>query len=358
MTPFVETFYNRQLLPPWVSEGCTNYGFVVRVAEGNVRGYLDTFLNGEYPERAPYYYAPLTGPQFGVLSVAFHPKVSSCFPGRPPGWDTVSHTEVYWTFPVRRWKITPDNLLVEPKVVWVQPFSMDSSPTLVFGSREIWGGDMVVAAIEHEHEPLPGRRARPLHVDVAFDGFRKFAPESKSERLGCFHVVIDEDASIEMADALAANQDMAQLAAILGSSGVFAGRAAPSAESDAVKGSELNNLKQFRSADNMEMATYRAIVASRTWHTEVDNLAFYAAGKARVDVFWSASMAEILVSLFDIDGRSIRIDAQAEHGGLSGPDAKGIDWNLPRASLPVEIAYSFTSNARFEVVETLHTYGG
>lgn len=358
MTPFVDTFYNRQLLPPWESKGCTIYGFVIRVADANIRGYLDTFLNGQYPERAPYYYAPLTGPQFGVLNVGFHPRVSSCFGDRPPGWDTVSHTQVYWAFPVRRWRITPDNLLTEPKIVWVQPFSMDDNPALVFGSREIWGGDVVVATIVHEHEPRPGRPVRPLHLDVAFDGFRKFAPESKSERLACFHAVIDRDSRIEMADALAANQDMAQLAAILSGSGMFVGQAPPSADSDAVKGSELNNLKQFRSADNMELATYRAIVSSRTWHTEVDNLTFYAAGKARVDVFWSDSMAEILSNLFDIDGKAIAVDTQAEHGGVAGPDENGIHWDLPRAPLPVEVAYSYTSNATFKVEETLHTYGG
>ena len=357
MTPFVDAYFNRQLLPPWISEGARHYGFVVRVPEGCVRGYLDTYLNGTYPERAPFYYAPLSSPngsQFGLFNVAIHPKVSSQAAHEAPGWDTVRHTEVYWTVPVCRWNITPDNLLTDPKTVWVQPFCVDDNPTLVFGSREIWGGDIVVGTIT----PDPyASRDDGLHLDVALDGFRVFNPSSQPERLACFHAVIDGGARIELEQALAINPDMAPLASLLQGSGMFAGQAA-AADSDAVKGAELNNLKQFRDADDMRLATYRAIVESRSWHSNINNLQFYAPGKARVDVFWSASMAEILSNLFDIDGKDLRNEALADHAGPAIPDENHIFWNLPRAALQVELAYSFTSDIKFKVVETLHTYGG
>ena len=355
MTNFVESFFSKQLLPPWKSEGCTMWGFVVRVEDVCIQRYLDNYLNGEYPDRAPYRYSLLSGPQFGLFNVAFHPKVYSAFPGNPIGWDTVSHTEIYWTFPVRRHRITPDNLLVEPRAIWVQPFAFDDNPMVVFGSREIWGSDSVVADIIRE-EGLP---TGALHVDVAVQGFRHFSPSSVMQPLACVHMAVDPDATIDGTEALAANTELANLATLLMHSGVFAGQTtAPPPGSDAKEGVELNNLKQFRSVENWGEAVYRAIVASRTSHTEVDNVTFYRPGKVHVDLLWSDSMAETLQDLFGVDGSSLQAEFAPEHVDLLNPDENGVYWNLPRASLIVELAYSFTSNVSFEAVETLYTYGG
>ncbi len=274
MTAFIESFFSKQLLPPWKSEGCKIWGFVVRVDNKCFQNYLDNYLNGAYPDQAPYRYSLLPGQQFGLFNVAFHPKVYSAFPGNPIGWDTVSHTEIYWTFPVRRHRITPDNLLVEPRTVWVQPFAFDDNPMVVFGSREIWGSDSVVANIIRQDLP-PGQ----LHVDVAVQGFRHFSPSSVMQPLACVHFAVDPDATIDGTEALAANSELSNLAALLWQSGLFVGQTTAPPGSDAEEGVELDNLKQFRAVDNWGEAVYRAIVASRTSHTEVDNVTFYRPGR-------------------------------------------------------------------------------
>ena len=66
----------------------------------------------------------------------------------PP--DTLEFCEVHWSFPVQRHKVTADNLLRDPEVVWVQPFSFCDCSTAVFSSREIWGANTLWAEIVHE----------------------------------------------------------------------------------------------------------------------------------------------------------------------------------------------------------------
>src|SRR5580693_8940587 len=145
MTAFVESFATRQLLPPWFSKDCKTWGFAVRVGEANMQGYLDSYFNGTYPDRAPYDYAPPKGPQFGLITVNQHANISSRFSGATesdisgqfsslPESDTLSYCEVYWTFPAHRRRIRPDNLSVDPQLVWVQPFSFCDNSTVVFAS--------------------------------------------------------------------------------------------------------------------------------------------------------------------------------------------------------------------------------
>jgi hypothetical protein len=51
---------------------------------------------------------------------------SSCCDGRG-GRDTTSHTELTWTFPALRYSVSPDNLLVDPLQVWIEPFAFDDN---------------------------------------------------------------------------------------------------------------------------------------------------------------------------------------------------------------------------------------
>ena len=69
-------------------------------------------------------------------------------------------------------------------------------------------------------------------------------------------------------------------------------------------------------------------------------------------------MAETLQDLFGVDGSSLQAESAPEHVDVAVPDENGVYWDLPRAPLIVELAYSFTSNVSFEAVETLYTYGG
>ncbi|HLY55776.1 MAG TPA: hypothetical protein VKS60_09485, partial [Stellaceae bacterium] len=91
MNPFVESFATHQLLPPWVAIGGRSWSFVVRTEERHVRAYLETYFNGGYPDRAPFFYAPMPDPQLGLLVAAQRPNVSSQYPGQPVGWDTISY---------------------------------------------------------------------------------------------------------------------------------------------------------------------------------------------------------------------------------------------------------------------------
>ena len=64
--------YLSQLLPPWVAEGATSWGFVIRMDERRIRQYLDDYFNGPFPDYAPFYYTPVPDAHYGLLSaVAF-----------------------------------------------------------------------------------------------------------------------------------------------------------------------------------------------------------------------------------------------------------------------------------------------
>ena len=362
MTKFIESFATHQLLPPWVSQGARTWGFVVRITEDCVRSYLDRYFNGGGEDRAPFDYSPLPGPQFGMVGVALHPNISSRFPGRPAGWDMLSQTEVYWTYPVLRRAITKGNLLVDPRIVWVEPFEFSDNASAVFSSREIWGTDIEYATVVRELASDPNQ----LHVDVAIDAIKKFSPRSNSQLLACMHIRTGGLSQVGLADLLKGNPDLEGLAGILSASGVFAGQGPPApVKSGAPTGVELNNLKQFRDCENMAQAIYRAIVASRSSHTDIDNIVIYDAAKVEVDFMWSDSIGEMLTTVLGVEAllvdgkRPTAKGAPTGHGGReASDDPHAIDWELQRVPIKVELAFAFSSNVEFEVLSTLHTYAG
>jgi hypothetical protein len=356
MKPFIESFATHQLLPPWVAKGGRTWSFVVRTEVHNTRQYLDQYFNGAYPDRAPFLYEPMPGQQFGLLVAAHRPDVSSQYPGRPPGWDTIGYWEIYWTYPVYRYRVTPDNLLVDRKVVWVQPFSFGDNASAVFSSREIWGTDMTMATVAAE-ENLPPEH---LHLDVIIEGIKHFAPRSRSEQLAFIHMKTGRTTASKDPDELIQSlrrehPHLAEFVTLLRGSGEFAGR--PDETRPEAPSVELDNLKQFRDCYNMEKAIYRAIVASRTLHSAIDGLVFYDGADVELDFMWSDSVEEMLKMLFVTEGRT-KPGPPGDHRDGAKRGAHRADWDMCRLSMPVEFGFSYTSNVIFEVIDTIHTYGG
>ncbi len=360
MTEFIDSFSTQQLLPPWEAVGAQTWGFAIRMHRGRLEAYLEKYFNSGYPDQAPFRYAPLPGPQFALLMACYFPSIASNNPttqsrlGAKTSWDHVTHTEVYLAVPVIRHAVTEHNLLVDPKVVWVQPFVCSDNASVVFASREIWGVDMTLATIMRE-EALPGGQ---LHLDTAFLGIRTFNPRSVNQLLACLHIATGAMGEVELDQVLKHNSDLEELVKLLSQSGVFAGSATDGATtSDSPQGIELNDLKQFRDAYNMAAAIYRAIVASRTAHTGIRDIAFYDPAAVEIDFMWSDSIAETLASLFDIHGPN-HSGPPAAHLHAPPPTSTAeVDWRLDRASIPCELAFAFTSDVTFEVLRTLYTYG-
>ena len=361
MTDFLETFATHQVLPPWRSAGVTTWAFVIRLDPKLIQAHLDRYFNGAYPDRAPLYYSPLSDTPFGLLVVAFHPLLWSEFPGNPPGWDSVSVTEVYLGIPVERRPISPDNIVIdEPTVVWVQPFMFGDNASVVFGSREIWGTDMEYAVIVRD-EQTAGR----LHLDVAIEAIKTFSPRSVSELLSCLHVRTNGYSDQSVDKLLAAAPELGRFLTLLATLGVFSQNDPAPEDPDAVAGkAEINNLKQFRDVFNMQAAIYRAIVASQTSHVNVQDVRFFDCDQVEIAFMWSDSIGELLRDIFGAAGPS-DIGPPKEHAGQPSPhkslplagEAADIDWNLGSLSLKAELGFEMRSDVHFKVLSTLYTYG-
>jgi hypothetical protein len=385
MTEFVESFATQQLLPPWEAENVQTWGFVIRVTERRIAEYLDAYFNGAYPDYAPFYYTPVPGAHYGLLSAVALQKVASVnkrtasrLGDTGVAWDHLRHTEVYLLFPALRHARTPDNLLTgEPTLVWVEPFIFSDNDSVVFSSREIWGSDMYLGSIARE----PGAAAHHLHLDLGMIGIKTFNPRSMSELLSVLHIKTGGDSPVGLSEILEAMPQLKRFVAILGGSGAFAGGPPEGVDPRPYAGGEeLNNLKQFRDCYDMGAAIYRAIVASKTTHSEVDNIVLFDAAKVEIAFMWSDSIGDLLTALLDAS-RPNEAGPPPDHfdDAQKGPQTPAtrayvgpppehfpmplqvgpgeMDWKMDRLAVPAEFAFSFTSKARFEVVGTLHTYG-
>jgi hypothetical protein len=393
MTKFIESFATQQLLPPWEAEDVQTWGFVVPIAERQMSDYLDAYFNGAYPDEAPYYYAPVPGAHFGLLSAVHFGKVASLnkhtasrlnrsLPRgsrkKPVAWDHLEHTEVYVIFPALRYPRSADNLLTgEPTLVWVEPFVFSDNDSVVFSSREIWGSDAYLGIIPQRPE---GLGAHQLHLDLGMMGFRLFNPRSTSELISVLHIHAYDDSPAGLEEILKEKPYLLKFISILAGSGAFADGLPPGIPpSPYAGGTELNNLKQFRDCFDMSAAIYRAIVASKTTHSQVKDIVLLDASKVDISFMWSDSIADLLRSLFDVDagfnGAPPDDHLEASRQGpftfpkptwvgpppdqFSAPPITpyAMDWAMPRIVLKAEFAFSFGSKARFEVTETIHTYG-
>ena len=346
MTAFVESFATQQLLPPWISKGAQSWMFAVAFDAARATAYLNSYFNGFYPDRAPFEYSPIPGPQYGLLCATYHPDIS-CL--KHAHWDTHSHTEVYWSYPVLRRTITEDHLLVEPTVVWVEPFMLDDNPSIVFSSREIWGSDATLATVVRKMGPAPNQ----FHLDVGLNAVRKYSPRSVYKPLAVLHIKAEGGQRItDVAQFGQSRPDLAQLVNILGASAQFAGGQTGGPPGGVL----LNNLKQIRDAYDLRAAIYRAIVESHSTRTDVDNLVVYEGAEVELDFMWSDSLAETLTEMFGIKAPTAA-GPPSDHSAKGRVGAGHMAWDLDRAHLPVVFGFSFTSNVTYEVVRTLHTYG-
>lgn len=352
MSAFIDYASTKQLLPPWVSKGARNWAFVIEVPRQCIQDYLDTHFNAPGPDTAPWYWQPMAERCYGVLLVSDHQDFSSEFFGTP-GWNRLKHREVFWFFPAHRYRRSPDNLLLgEPDIVWIQPFALDDNSYVMFSSREIWGCEKDMATILVNEGQTPG----DFHLDMGIQGCKTFDPRSISHRIGALHIrMTPPDQPYDWKNVF----ETPELAALTGDflGGVMAATSEPGTGKP-LGGNvlEIDTLKQFRDVFDLRYAAYRAIVSSRVTHTEISDPRFYPGEAVSIDFMWSDSLAERFVRLFGLTpppegtghGHPLEIPAV---------DASGIDWDMPRVRAKVEFAAAFTSDSRFDVLETLHTYG-
>lgn len=352
MTAFIESFSTEQLLPPWLSRDMRMWSFVIAVDRQLIEAHLKMRFNDPAPDQAPYFYTPLPGKAYGLLCVAKHDTFSSIYEKRV-GPDTVSHTELYWTFPVMRYRVNADNLLCDPQQVWIQPFAFDNSSYVMFSAREIWGTEMEMAAVRMKE----GRTPDELRIDMAIEGMAKFDPKARSQSIGCMRMGLKPAASqTDLGALLASDEDLNAFVDILMGAGIFSGGfddAAPGR----VAGLEVNTLRQFRDVFNMDLAAYRDIVASRIRHANVRDLAVYSGEDTVVEFLWSDSMRETLQAMFGPRVRYRHSELADKPPNLGAPGTPPTNWDLDHMPIEVALVISYTADARFDIIRTLHTYG-
>lgn len=343
MTRFVDNFSTDHLLPPWISKGARNWVFVIDVGKRCLESYLNSHFNcGE-----PYFYAACDQP-YGVLRITEHDEFSS---GNPKNVHerTLQKIDVNWAYPVRRWKVSPDNFHYNLETVWVEPLAFVDNSYTMFSSREIWGTEADMARISVEEHKHSSR----LHIDVAMEGIRKFSPKSKSHTLGIMHVEMDSEDCTDLETEEAKHPQLKEFVDLLFKSVRLEGQPL-----DINRHGELNTLKQFRDVFNMREAVYRAIIASHTDHTDVKNLKFHDGSTVALDFMWSDTMKEALTNQFGLECKNPDRHKPVGHpGGSEKIDGVQVDWNLPRMTKEVVLAASFTSDIRYEITDTLYTYG-
>ena len=351
MTKFVESFATRQLLP-WVSKACKTWGFAVSVENANIQGYLDNYFNNKYPDCSPYRYEPFPEPLFGFITVRQHEDVFSNVRGQEE--DTLSYKEAYWTFPALRYLLTGGEPSPNPETIWVQPFSVCDNPLVMFGSREIWGADVMLSEIINDDTLSMNR----LHLDVAVDGFRKFEPKARGERLATMHIQMADGVALDEGGLGAYNQRLVNFMSVV-NRGPSPELATPSifVPGGTTDVSIQNYVKQIRDIRNWDNAIYRAIVASKMTHA-VTSLAFYPGERVELDLMWSATVKQLYTGLLGIKEADAVDGPPLDHAAGAGVrGSPKIHWDLKLTRMPVQLAYSFISDLTFEVTDTLYTYG-
>lgn len=371
MTDFVESFTTQQLLPPWHSHDAETWMFLIHVHPDLMADYLDRHFNDGGPDVAPYYYEPWSDPCFGFLQVVDHPRFSSEHaqpdhesfvhdheahprPDDCQHWDTVSHAEVFFSFPARRYRRTEDNLLVEPKLVWIQPFYFDSSSYVMFSSREIWGSEKEMAKIQINQ----GKVLNDLHIDVSIEGFETFNPHSVAKSIGAIHLRMDEKAKrTTLAEVRDKNSHLAKIIKSLD------GHLPPEWTDEkpvrtlSLPEFQINTLKQYRDVFDMHDAVYRAIIASQVEHSDIREMSVFHGDHVKVDFMWSDSMKEQYERLFGMSAP--KKNSRRGHRGKGLRNDEGdTDWDLHHIPMKVHLAIFFKSDAFFDVLGTLYTYGG
>lgn len=349
MTVFLESFATDQLLPPWRSLGMRMWQFVIAVDRKLIAAYLDTRFNAAAPDRAPFHYTPLPGKTYGLLCVARHAHFSSCCDGRT-GRDTTSHTELTWTFPALRYRVSEDNLLVDPLQVWIEPFAFDDNSYVMFSAREIFGTEMDMAVIRMEEGESPA----DLRIDMAIEGMAKFDPQARSQSIGCMRMgLLPGTSKAELLSLRKDDDDLDAFVDNLLADGIFTGSTA----TDTRTGMEVNTLRQFRDVFDMDLAAYRAIVSSTTQHSNIHDLAFFSGADTVVEFLCSDSLEETIHAMFGARPHNETSLLETPPPLLNAPGTPDTNWDLKYMPIEVAMVISFTADAHFQIERTLHTYG-
>ena len=388
MTKFIDSYATSQLLPPWESTDSTCWCFAIPLPHGSVKAYLDKYFNiHRRTDSEQYFFDELNiKRQYGLIVVCEQPKIRSKAKGRRHR--VAGHTEVYLSIPVRRRKIdrSDPKKLGRSTIVWVQPFAFGNNSYVMFGAREVWGLDVNLARIDICQPLIP-----ELYLDLSIMGMKTFSPQSEATLIPCLYVstgrpISQQDpAEPEVPEpsdspskssgidafrkALGKNgypvpvptspfEDVIK-ASTLASSPPEAQNKSPSKRSqealakpkaeDAAGGwsrtynIRLDNVKQFRDVYDMNAAVYRGIVESLSQHTDLNSLYWYNPKKVEIVFYWSASIKEMVRSLFGDHGLTLKPPSAAHPGWDSCP-------------LQVDLAYSFKSTVNFKVLKTLCTY--
>lgn len=352
MTDFIESFSTDQLLPPWQSKDMRMWTFVVPIDRALIEAHLRTRFNAAAPDRAPFYYTPVAGKTYALLCAARHDTFSSLYRSKT-GWDTTSHTEIYWTFPVLRHRVGADNLLHDPEHVWVQPFAFDNNSYVMFSAREIWGTEMEMAVIRMQEGATPA----DLAIDMAIEGMARFDPQAQSQSIGCMRMGLkDEAEKVDLGVLLAGDPDLDAFVDLLMDAGVF-GESIDSKRPGLKGAMEINTLRQFRDVFDMDCAAYRAIVSSTVEHTNIRDMAFYSGADTVVEFLCSDSMEETLHATFGGGVHRPQSLLTAPPPLLNAKGTPPTNWDMEHLPIEVAMVISYTADAEFHIRKTLHTYG-
>ncbi|WP_298171339.1 hypothetical protein [Novosphingobium sp.] len=352
MTAFIESFSTDQLLPPWQSLAARTWLFVIAVDRGLIAQHLDTRFNAAAPDRAPFHYTPLPGKTYGLLCVTRHESLSSTWEHRT-GCDTVSHTELVWTFPTLRYSVGADNLLHDPHRVWIQPFAFTDNSYVMFSAREIWGTEMGMAALRMAEGAAPA----DLAIDMAIEGMAKFDPHAQSQSIGCMRMGLRPTAAkASLGQLLDEESDLNTFVDILLADGIFTGSIDSGIGTDSA-GMEINTLRQFRDVFDMDSAAYRAIVSSTVQHSNIRDLAFFSGANTVVEFLCSDSMEETLHATFGGGVHHPQSQLAVPPPSLNAKGTPPTNWDMEYLPIEVALGISYTADAQFHIRTTLHTYG-
>jgi hypothetical protein len=252
MTEFIPSFATQQLLPPWKGEAEV-YGFAFRLPESSIQVYLDRYFNATQDKERNFQFESVPD---GDLCLLLYSKLtnvktanSSSAAPKTKSWDNLEFREVVVCVPLRRWKVSPQNVLYEPVFQWCKPIAVCDNTTVIFSMRETIGLDVLPGEITE----TPDLTGGGFTLSVKLHGVTKFAPTAKDGPIELLQVhVIPPTSDGTPLDPNA--KDMIKVIESLSGGEVYGG-CLPQLMN-------LVTLKQFRDACNLDVAIYQALVTS------------------------------------------------------------------------------------------------
>jgi hypothetical protein len=343
MTAFIESFATQHLPPPWKAAEARTWAFPFSLSTVVIQNYLDRFFNVANPNTALFRLKAME--PIGILTISNFPKIetdetskfSTHYQNLASRLD-VAQTQVSVDVPVRCVRKQGDEREGAPEILWFQPFAISDNETVVFASREILGADMMLGRIELDMQAAPSGVRLHTHIPA----IRRFGPRSKEEWLGFLHV----DTGSETKSYVPFRAP--KMAAWVDRFGGGANASKSNGLSDPMT-ARMVALKQFRDTQKWDEATYQAIVACTVTHSDLRDVRFFDPAAVKITFTDSATAAEILCTFLDLGTPS---------DGSTDPESKW-ERQSPVFIGPVELlgAFTFTSSATINAIETLHTFG-